>query len=106
MAYCERRATATLESCESCDRPITGPLGGMAGAGPYKPPDYCGGCGKPFPWTANTAITDLTSDASRTPLAASRFRKFVAKVGPVGGAVLQKIVETIATEAAKKAAGL
>ena len=42
----------------------------------------------------------------RTPLAANRFKKFMIKIGPVAAGVLQKIIETIATEAAKKAAGL
>ncbi len=52
------------------------------------------------------ALEDLTSDTPRTPLAASRFGKFMQKVGPVAAGVLQKIVESVATEAAKKMAGL
>jgi hypothetical protein len=36
--------------------------------------------------------------AVRTPLAASRFRKFITKVGPVAGDVLQKLVVAVATE--------
>ena len=102
----------------------------MGGGGPYKPPKYCGECGKPFPWTETAlaaaseyaddldqlsseekaalkgTFADLTVDTVRTPLAASRFKKFMIKVGPVAGAVLQKIVETVATEAAKKSIGL
>jgi hypothetical protein len=46
---------------------------------------------------------DLISDTARTPVAANRFSKLTSKVGPVAGAILQKLVETIATEAAKKA---
>ncbi len=49
---------------------------------------------------------DLTSDTPRTPAAANRFKKFISKIGPATGDVLQKIVETVATEAAKKAMGL
>jgi hypothetical protein len=87
-------------------------------------------CGNPFPWTETAlaaareytddldqldndektslkeTFADLTVDTARTPLAASRFKKFVTKVGPVAGEVLRKIVETIATEAAKKSIGL
>ena len=51
-------------------------------------------------------FNDLTSDTPRTPMAANRFKTFVAKVGPAAGSVLQKLIETIATEAAKKAMGL
>jgi hypothetical protein len=102
----------------------------MGGGGPYKPPRYCGECGKPFPWTETAlqaakeyaddldqltlgeratlkaTFDDLTVDTARTPLAANRFKKFLAKVGPVAGGVLQKVVETIATEAAKRSIGL
>ena len=102
----------------------------MADSGPYKPPSYCGECGTPFPWT-QTALTaareytddleqlsqeektelkktldDLAVDTPRTPLAASRFNKFLNKIGPQAGSVLQKIVETVLTEAAKKSLGL
>jgi len=102
----------------------------MGGGGPFKPPQYCGECGSPFPWTA-TAIAaakeytddleqlsleekislkntfaDLTSDTARTPLAASRFKKFTNKIGPAASSILQKIIETVLTEAAKKSIGL
>jgi hypothetical protein len=97
---------------------------------PYKPPNYCGECGTPFPWTAAAlaaakeytddldqlspeekgalkgTFEDLTTDTARTPMAASRFRKFVNKIGPVAGDALHKIVVTVATEAAKKSMGL
>ena len=49
---------------------------------------------------------DLTSDTARTPLAASRFKKFTNKIGPVASSILQKIIETVLTEAAKKSIGL
>jgi hypothetical protein len=102
----------------------------MADAGPYRPPRYCGECGRPFLWTETAlaaareytddldqlsndekaslkeAFGDLTVDTARTPLAVSRFKKFVTKVGPVAGDVLREIVETVAIEAAKKSIGL
>ena len=102
----------------------------MGGGGPYKPPSYCGECGNPFPWTETAlraareytdeldqlspeektllkgTFDELTSDTPRTPLAASRFKKFMTKVGPVAGSVLQKTIETVVTGAAKKMIGL
>jgi hypothetical protein len=51
-------------------------------------------------------FADLTSDTARTPLAASRFKKFTNKIGPVASSILQKIIETVLTEAAKKSIGL
>lgn len=56
--------------------------------------------------TLKATLDDLTVDTARTPLAANRLKKFLAKLGPVAGAVLQKIAENIATEAAKKSIGL
>jgi hypothetical protein len=102
----------------------------MGGGGPYRPPKYCEECGTAFPWTEialcaakeytddleqlNAAekaalkgtIDDLTSDTPRTPVAANRFKTFMNQIGPVAGSVLQKIVEAVATEAAKKSIGL
>jgi len=131
-SYCEDCGAPTIEQCQTCSWPIAGPspTAWMGGGGPYKPPRYCGECGKPFPWTEialaaareyaddldelsleekstlKGTFDDLTVDTARTPLAANRFKKFMAKVGPAAGGVLQKIVETVATEAAKKAIGL
>ena len=36
----------------------------MSGGGPFKPPNYCGECGSPFPWTATalTAAREYTDD--------------------------------------------
>lgn len=97
---------------------------------PRMRPSYCGGCGKPFPWT-ETALAaakecadeledlspeeklalkgtfeDLTSDTPRTQIAASRFNGFMKKVGPVAAGTLKQIVVSIATETAKKWMGL
>jgi len=101
----------------------------MGGGGRFKPPNYCGECGNPFPWTAaalsaaseytdeleqltqeekdtlKNTLTDLTTDTSRTPLAASRFKTVIRKIGPVAGNTLQKIIENVLSEAAKRAIG-
>jgi hypothetical protein len=131
-SFCEDCGAPTIDQCQKCAWPIAGigPDAWMAGAGPCRPPRFCGECGSAFPWTETAlaaareytddldqlsndekaslkeAFTDLTVDTARTPLAVSRFRKFVTKVGPVAGDVLRKIIETVATEAAKKSIGL
>lgn len=121
MSYCNECGAESIFVCESCETLI---------GNPTKRPAYCGRCGKPFPWTATaltaakeyadeldtlsteektslkTTLDDLTIDTPRTPLAASRFKRMMAKIGPVAGDTLSKIVVDFATEAAKKLTGL
>jgi hypothetical protein len=130
-AFCEHCGAPTIEECQTCGWPIAGtsPNAWMADRGPYQPPRYCGECGKPFPWTESALSTareytdeltqlsreeknvlkgtldDLTKDTDRTPLAASRFKKFMGKIGPGASGVLQKVLVNVATEAAKKLMG-
>jgi hypothetical protein len=131
-AFCEECGTRTIDRCEKCSWPIAGPspYGWMADSGPFRPPKFCGECGNPFPWTATalasakeytdeldtlsadektslkTTIDELTVDNPATPVAAERFKKFIAKVGPAAGSVLQSIITTIASQEAKKWLGL
>ncbi len=122
--FCTACGAAAIDSCQQCRGPIRGgSLGRVVGG--FKVPAYCQHCGKPFPWTENalaaakeyadeldlnaddketlkSSIDDLTSDTARTPLAASRFRKFMAKITPEAGKALLQIVVSVATEAAKK----
>src|SRR5260370_39763184 len=131
-SFCEDCGAPSIDQCQTCRWPIAGrgPNSWMGGGGPFRPPIYCGECGNPFPWTATAlaaakeyaddldqlsveekdalkgTFVDLTSDTARTPLAASRFKKFTNKMGPIAGGILQKIIENVLTEAAKKSMGL
>jgi hypothetical protein len=127
-SFCEDCGAPTIDRCQTCHWPIAGvgPNSWMGGRGPFKPPNYCGECGSPFPWTEaaltaakeytdeldeltleekgalKTTFADLTTDTARTPLAASRFKTIIRKISPAAGSVLQKIIETVLSEAAKK----
>lgn len=129
--FCEECGAATIEECQACGWPIAGigPTAWMRGSGPYRPPKYCGACGNPFPWTESALSTareysdeitqltpeeknvlkgtldDLTNDTDRTPLAARRFKKLTSKIGPGASGVLQKILETVVSEATKRMMG-
>jgi hypothetical protein len=131
-SYCEDCGAATIDQCQSCGWPIRG-IGEYAWMGTgesYRPPNYCGTCGRPFPWT-ETALAaakeyaddldqltaeertslkgtfdDLASDTARTPLATSRFRKLLEKIGPAAGKGLLQIVVSVATDEVKKQLGL
>jgi hypothetical protein len=121
--FCTKCGAMNVSACQHCQVAIEKQY-------PGEIPAYCGGCGKPFPWT-ETALAaakeytdelealnaeekvalkgtfgDLTSDTARTPVAANRFNNLVKKIGPVAGGVLKQIVVSVATEAAKKSIGL
>jgi hypothetical protein len=49
---------------------------------------------------------DLATDTVRTPAAASRFRRLIAKVGPAAGNALLEIIVSVATDEAKTKLGL
>jgi len=128
--FCQKCGAKTISECPKCQKPIRGhssiPVLSLSGP---KRPAYCLHCGAAFPWTEEAlalaaeyaddlptltaeervalkgTISDLASDTVRTPIAASRFRKFMQKVGPTAETVMVKILENVVTEAAKKAAG-
>lgn len=131
-SFCEDCGTPTIEACQKCGWPIAG-IGEnawMNGGGQYRPPRYCGECGAAFPWTESAlkaaqdytddleeltpeeravlkeTVFELTTDTPRTPVAASRLKKFLEKLSPTAGGILKKIVEVVLTEAAKKSVGL
>jgi hypothetical protein len=121
--FCTKCGAMNISACQHCQTAITKQYPGVV-------PAYCGGCGRPFPWT-ETALAaakeytddleelspeeklalkgtfeDLTSDTPRTPVAANRFNAFMKKIGPAAGDMLKKIIVSVATEAAKKSIGL
>ena len=89
-------------------------------------PAFCSSCGKPYPWTEaklkaakelsdeiedidteereilKKSLDDIIRDTPQTPVAATRFKNIISKVGkPIAGAI-RDIVVDIASEAAKK----
>jgi hypothetical protein len=121
--FCATCGAPSINACPHCQSLIEVEYPGGR-------PSYCARCGKALPWTdaalaaareytdeleqltqdekavLKGTFDDLVCDTDRTPLAVSRFRRLVDRVGPLAGGVLKKIVETVATEAAKKALGL
>jgi len=128
--FCERCGQKTILECPTCRTRIRGYRGteapGIAYTFEYEPPAYCHKCGSAFPWTEKSlnsakalaaeleglteeerrtlaeSIEDLVHDSPGTALAATRFKKLLAKVKGPGGAALWEIVKTVASEAAKR----
>lgn len=125
LAFCPQCGVDNINGCLHCETTIEDDEEYRS-----ERPSYCCACGKPFPWTETALATareytdeieglsteeksafkatfsDLTVDTARTGLAASRFMKYIRKIGPKAGDVLMQIITGVATEAAKKAMGL
>jgi len=126
--FCATCGAPTVTKCSNCSAEIRGMYlpGGLAIIPPYHEPAYCHNCGKAYPWTDSkmeaakelielddrnsdaekTALaadlSDLVRDTPRTQVAATRFRKFVAKAASGTASALRDIAVDIASEAAKK----
>jgi hypothetical protein len=125
--FCDKCGAPTITNCQNCDTPIRGGYhSDFIGFFDYTPPSFCHDCGKPYPWTeaklkAAQELTDLLEDLSpeereilkksfddivrdtpQTTVAATRFKKLVAKAGKVAAEQLRELVVDIASETAKK----
>jgi hypothetical protein len=126
--FCPKCGSETLLACPVCNAGIT-----SSDTNPYRPfviPSYCPDCGKPFPWVESAVaaaeefadkldaldaaekadlkatVPDLISNTPRTPLAVSRFKKAISKIGPSAASSLTQILVSVLTEEAKKQFGL
>jgi len=121
--YCATCGAKNLTACEHCGE-LLRPLTRMGGR-----PSYCTSCAKPLPWTEvalasakeytdeltelsaedretlKHSFDDLSVDTSRTPLAATRFKRILAKIAPAAGETLSKIAVEFASNAAKHLMG-
>jgi hypothetical protein len=113
-----------------CNQPIRGyyNVPGVVSFGEeYKPSAFCPHCGHPYPWTGKrlaaarsmaeslpslsgderdllmSDLDDLVRDTPATPLAVSRFKKMLAKVGSEAAGMLKSVLIDVLTEATKKA---
>ena len=133
--FCDECGEPTITACPACKDRIRGVqsfpgLGKVQRLSRYSPPAHCIGCGKPYPWTErrltaakelaqemegltaeerdllSRSLDDLVRDTPQTPVAATRFKKVMAKVGTGAGRLLYDMVVDIASETTKKAMGL
>lgn len=91
----------------------------------YTCPLYCPKCGSPYPWTETAlkaaedlagelelpeneinalkaTLPTLVSDSPQTAVAASRFRKIIAKAGPSAAGGFKTILANVVPEATQK----
>jgi hypothetical protein len=126
--FCEICGEKTLSTCPKCNAGIRGSYWspGIVSVHKYHPPNHCRACGAPFPWTQRAieaaialsvesgglqgedadkfaaAVKDLVIESPQTPLAASRFKKLVAKAGKETAGAIRDVLVDIVSETAKK----
>lgn len=125
--FCAQCGRPNISECPGCGAPIRGYYfsGGIGGG--YPRPGHCVRCGSPFPWQVaaleaareladeieelspdererlKQSLEEIASDSPKTELAAGRIRKTIQRLGGPTGRLLEKVAETVATEAAKAA---
>ncbi len=124
--FCDRCGAETISKCPNCGQPIQGYYIGGLSFGTYTPPNFCPNCSKPFPWLElklkaakdltneienlnetereqlKKSLDEIVSDTAQTTVAATRFKKLVAKSGKFAANAFKEILVDIASEAAKK----
>jgi len=126
--FCTKCGSKTTICCPECNTAIRGCYHARYGlGGTPKVPSFCHACGKPYPWTAKKldaarelaeeteglepdeveklkgSLDDLIRETPKTPVAAVRFKKLVAKAGAHTAQAFRDILVDVVSEAAKKA---
>ncbi len=123
--FCDKCGAQTITECPNCHTPIQGSYRESMSFG-YEAPRFCFNCGRPFPWTeAKTraahdlameldglsehdreilarSIDDLIKESPATPVAATRFKKIMVKVGASAASMFREILVDVLSETAKK----
>lgn len=124
--FCEQCGSATIIKCPDCNTPIRGYYRGSMSLN-YIVPSFCINCGQPYPWTKSKlqaahelaqeienisdedrivlqkSIDDLVKDSPSTPVAVTKFKKIMVKVGQTTAGMFREILVDVLSEAAKKA---
>jgi hypothetical protein len=124
--FCEHCGSATITKCPDCNTTIRGYYRGSMTLS-YIVPSFCINCGQPYLWTKaklqaahelaqeienisdedriilQKSIDELVKDSPSTPVAVTRFKKIMVKVGQTTAGMFREILVGVLSEAAKKA---
>ena len=125
--HCSDCGASTITACPSCDVSIRGYVRGSMSFAEYVVPKFCSACGEPYPWTASAleaakamaeeigglsedersalsaSLEDLVRDTPRSPVAAMRFKRYLAKAGTSAASAFKDILIGVISESAKRA---
>jgi len=129
--FCDKCGAATITECQNCNKPIRGIYHSpyhliSSDVTSFALRSFCPECGKAYPWTETRlkaakelsdelenlspeereilkkSLDDIVWDTPQTPVAATRFKRLVAKAGPVVADSFRKILVDVLSETAKK----
>ena len=129
--FCDKCGAPTITNCQNCDASIKGyyhqsNVMALIYHTDLPLPSFCPDCGSLYPWTEaklkaakdlsdelenlsleerdllKKSIDDIVRDTPQTPVATTRFKKLVAKAGPVAADMYREILLPLLSEAIKK----
>ena len=128
--FCDKCGAATITNCQRCNSPISGyyhvPPTGTLNYTDLPLPSFCPNCGEPYPWTEaklkaaqeladeldnlsleernllKRSLDDIVRDTPETTIAATRFKRLVAKAGKPAAHAFREILVDVLSETAKK----
>ena len=124
--FCERCGAKTITKCPYCSTIIKGNYHSGPNTASFTRQSFCPDCSRPYPWIEiklkaardlsdeleslspeerdllKKSIDDIVRDTPQTTVAVSRFKRLVAKAGPVAAEGFKKILWDIASEFAKR----
>ena len=124
--FCDKCGAPTITKCQYCRATIKGAYHTCTSTSSWTRPSFCPDCGKPCPWTEaklkaaqelsdeldnlsmeernllKKSLDDIVRETPQTTVAVTRFKKIVAKAGPVAAEGFKKILWDIASEFAKR----
>lgn len=124
--FCNKCGKPTITKCPECNAAIRGNVLDDFPNLHFKAPNYCINCGSPYPWiksrliTANelvyelesinerdkailmTSINDLVKETPSAPIAATKYKKIMEKVGTTTSSIFRDILVDVVSEVVKK----
>lgn len=125
--FCEECGAKTIKWCENCKTMISGTkyIDDIAIFTP-EVPKYCGGCGKPYPWTQaklesvnelvdlmdeldekekdilKQSAVEISTNNPKTEVGVLKIKKYLSKLGSVAADTFKEVIVQVASETAIK----
>ena len=125
--FCNKCGSPTITNCPNCNFAIRGNVLDDYPILNFEAPKFCINCGIPYPWTQSrltaaielaselenidesdkailvTSINDLVKESPAAPVATTKFKKIMTKVGATTASMFRDILVDVLSEAARKA---